>query len=132
MKPCRTVIVSCTERPAHLVKRAKDLADSLGLSFVPSVNDYNDEPFVLFLSEKGLELRAGESGKTRQSSLFIDFTRGPSGYRFQHNLTIHQPLARAVGIKSGFRPDILDATAGMGGDGFVLACLGCRVTMVER
>ena len=29
-------------------------------------------------------------------------------------------------------PTVLDATAGLGGDAFVLACLGCDVTMMER
>ncbi len=43
-----------------------------------------------------------------------------------------QPLARAVGMKSGFNPVICDATAGLGRDGFVLASLGSQVTLCER
>lgn len=130
MNPRQPVTVSCTEHSESLIKQATDLADSLGLSFILPGNNLN--PFVLFLSEEGLELRVKETGKNKHSSLFIDFTHGPSGYRMRKNLTIHQPLARAVGIKSGFRPDVMDAAAGMGGDGFILACLGCNVTMIER
>jgi len=41
-------------------------------------------------------------------------------------------LARAVGVKPGFDPDVFDATAGLGRDAFVLASLGCRVRLCER
>lgn len=43
-----------------------------------------------------------------------------------------QAIARAVGLKSGNTPSILDTTAGLAGDAFVLATLGCSVTMLER
>lgn len=47
-----------------------------------------------------------------------------------------QPLARAFGLhklKPGDPlPRILDATAGLGRDGYVLAALGARVTLAER
>jgi 16S rRNA (guanine1516-N2)-methyltransferase len=35
-------------------------------------------------------------------------------------------------LKSGNTPSILDTTAGLAGDAFVLATLGCSVTMLER
>jgi 16S rRNA (guanine1516-N2)-methyltransferase len=37
-----------------------------------------------------------------------------------------------MGLKSGVTPSILDATAGLAGDAFVLATLGCPVTLIER
>ncbi len=37
-----------------------------------------------------------------------------------------------MGLKSGITPAILDATAGLAGDAFVLASLGCPVTLIER
>ena len=43
-----------------------------------------------------------------------------------------QMIARAVGLRAGVSPSVLDATAGLGGDAFVLASLGCRVAMIER
>lgn len=45
-----------------------------------------------------------------------------------------QPLARAVGLaRSGGRnPLICDATAGLGGDSWLLAALGCDVVALER
>ena len=37
-----------------------------------------------------------------------------------------------MGLKSGITPSILDTTAGLAGDAFVLATLGCPITMIER
>jgi 16S rRNA (guanine1516-N2)-methyltransferase len=41
-------------------------------------------------------------------------------------------LARACGVSRDFRPRVLDAMAGWGIDGLVLASRGCQVTLVER
>ena len=37
-----------------------------------------------------------------------------------------------MGIKAGITPSILDTTAGLAGDAFVLATLGCPVILIER
>lgn len=37
-----------------------------------------------------------------------------------------------MGLKSSITPSILDTTAGLAGDAFVLATLGCPVTLIER
>ncbi len=126
------LIVSCTSNNDILIKRASDLAYSLELSLTMLQDVPHNYQFVLHLTAKGLELLSKEPHQKKTSSLFVDFTKGQSGYRLQHNLTIHQPLAKAIGIKTGFRPSVIDATAGLGGDSFVLASLGCRVTMIER
>ena len=44
---------------------------------------------------------------------------------------INQLIAKA-GIKPNVSPVVVDATAGLGKDAFVLASLGCHVTMAER
>ncbi len=41
-------------------------------------------------------------------------------------------LGRAVGVKADRKPRIWDATGGMGRDAFVLADLGCEITLNER
>lgn len=41
-------------------------------------------------------------------------------------------IAKAVGIQPGIRPRVLDATAGLGRDAFVLATLGCEMVLFER
>ena len=62
----------------------------------------------------------------------IDFAGGALGHRRRFGGGRGQPLARAVGLKHGATPQIVDATAGLGRDAFVLALLGCSVRMVER
>ena len=65
-------------------------------------------------------------------AVFIDFLGGKKNHRRQFGGGKGQPLAKAIGLKAGKIPSILDATAGMGGDAFVFATLGCQVTMIER
>ena len=43
-----------------------------------------------------------------------------------------QLIAKACGVRSKQRPTILDLTGGLCRDAFVLACLGCHVTVIER
>lgn len=62
--------------------------------------------------------------------VFIDFIQGKKNHRRQFGGGKGQPLARAVIAQQ--QPHIIDATAGMGGDGFVFASLGCQVTLIER
>lgn len=62
----------------------------------------------------------------------IDFVSGKLAYRRKYGHAGGEAISRAVGIKKGQRPNIVDATAGWGRDAFVLATMGCRVHMIER
>lgn len=62
----------------------------------------------------------------------VDFAGGALGHRRRFGGGRGQPLARAVGLKHGATPQVVDVTAGLGRDAFVLAHLGCSVRMVER
>ena len=64
--------------------------------------------------------------------VFVDFAGGAAAHRRQFGGGRGQPVAKAVGIKGDYLPRVLDATAGLGRDAFVLASLGCTVTMIER
>lgn len=67
------------------------------------------------------------------TALHIDFASNSNTYRRLHGGGRGQPIARAVGLKTyGLPLTVLDATAGLGQDAFVLASLGCKVTMLER
>ncbi|VAW49740.1 16S rRNA (guanine(1516)-N(2))-methyltransferase [hydrothermal vent metagenome] len=65
-------------------------------------------------------------------AVFIDFTQGKKAHRRQFGGGKGQPLVRAMGKLENRLPRIIDATAGMGGDSFVLASLGFEVLMLER
>ena len=64
--------------------------------------------------------------------IYVDFVGGALGYRRRYGGGCQQSLAKAIGLKHGRRPTVLDATAGLGRDAFILAYLGCQVQMVER
>ncbi len=64
--------------------------------------------------------------------LVIDFVSGKTAYRRKYGHAGGEAISKAVGIKKGKRPTIVDATAGLGRDAFVLATMGCRVHMIER
>ena len=64
--------------------------------------------------------------------LVCDFTGGAVGYRLRAGGGLGQALPRAVGMKGGRMPRIVDATAGLGRDAFLLASLGAEVTLIER
>lgn len=67
------------------------------------------------------------------SDLFIDFASEHNNYRRLHGGGRGQPVARAIGLATYKLPlYVIDATAGLGQDAFVLASLGCRVSLIER
>lgn len=86
--------------------------------------------FALELTEQGLQLR--DLGPEAPGPVRVDFVEGAAAHRRQFGGGNGQMIAKAVGIQSGIRPTILDATAGLGRDAFVLASLGCSVTLMER
>lgn len=63
----------------------------------------------------------------------VDFVDGPMGFRRRHGGGRGQAVAKAVGLKGAKTPPrIVDATAGLGRDAFILATLGCPVFAIER
>lgn len=64
---------------------------------------------------------------------FIDFVGGKVGYRLRSREGRDQALLRAIGLKKGaLLPTVVDATAGLGRDAFLMASHGVMVTMIER
>ena len=67
-----------------------------------------------------------------KTTISIDFLKGTLAHRQQFGGGRGQAIAKAMGLKSGTTPRILDTTAGLAGDAFILATLGCPVTLIER
>lgn len=77
--------------------------------------------------------RVSKQGRdASERSVGIDFIGGAVGYRFRGGGARGQALAKAVGLTKGIVPTIVDATAGLGRDAFLLASLGAPVTLIER
>ncbi|WP_108482664.1 class I SAM-dependent methyltransferase [Oceaniglobus ichthyenteri] len=68
--------------------------------------------------------------KTKE--LRVDFVGGAVGHRLRFGGGRGQALAKAMGLRAGKTPMIVDATAGLGRDSFLLASLGAQVVMIER
>ncbi len=106
--------------PSQLPKKSHDLAENISTSY----------EYILLVTEERLELRAfSPDFKTK---IFAEFLKGPLGYRRLRGGGSNQMIARAVGLKKHPGLTVLDATAGLGQDAFILACLGCKVTLIER
>lgn len=90
-----------------------------------------DFPILLWIDESGLSLQ--QTGKGAPGPVRAEFVVGKAGYRREHGGGSGQLIAKAVGLKRASAPlHILDATAGLGQDAYVLAGLGCRLTLLER
>ena len=97
---------------------------------LPLVGACSGAGYALQVGADGLQFAA--LGEEVPGAIRVDFLTGPVAHRRQFGGGIGQMIAKAVGIQSGVRPSVLDATAGLGRDAFVLAQLGCPVIMVER
>lgn len=109
---------------AHLADDAAAWAERLGLA------QEGEAQFALQLGEQGLQLV--ELGPQAPGPVRVDFVEGAVAHRRLFGGGTGQMIAKAVGVQPGVRPRVLDATAGLGRDGFVLASLGCSVTLIER
>lgn len=89
-----------------------------------------DEEFRLVYDEAGLALFKKDEPKL--GAIRVDFVTGASAHRRKFGGGKGQAIAKAVGLNKGVTPVVLDATAGLGRDAFVLASLGCKVLMHER
>jgi 16S rRNA (guanine1516-N2)-methyltransferase len=104
---------------------AEKLAAELAIPFDASLaTDYS-----LHLTTAGICLQKNNSSS---SPLIIDFTQGKAAYRQQNTSLKREALARALGLKNHTQPYIVDATAGLGRDSFILAGLGFEITLLER
>ncbi len=121
--------MSCVVAPASrgVKARAKSVAETLNLEFVAIADDL-DSGVALVIDTDRSWLQRLQS--PRLGPVYIDFSSADMLYRRKsgHN----EPLGRAIGVKGDKRPRVFDATAGLGRDAFVLADLGCSITLSEQ
>ena len=116
-----------------LKQSAKSLSELIGIPLVSPEQINNDISsgidYCLYLSDKGLALL---SPSNSHGFIRCDFVSGVHKHRRIHGGGNGQMIAKAVGVSGKFFPNVLDLTAGLGSDGFVLASLGCDLVMLER
>jgi 16S rRNA (guanine1516-N2)-methyltransferase len=114
--------------------RAQEFAAGLQLAFF-TLNDSSDLaalnfPYVMAYRDGGAEIV--QNGKSAPGPVTASFLQGKTTHRLKFGGGKGQMIAKAVGVNKGVCPSVLDATAGLAQDAFVLASLGLQVTLLER
>jgi len=68
----------------------------------------------------------------KTSQLRLDFAGGAVGFRFRRGSGRDHPLVKAAGFRNDRVPTVVDATAGLGRDAFLLASVGANIVLLER
>ncbi len=114
-------------------QQAKKIAHQWQLNYIgdhQAVSQHPELTFLLKVDEQCLTLSKLDEPKL--GAIKVDFVDGAVAHRRKFGGGRGQDIAKAIGLKHGFSPHVLDATAGLGRDGFLLASLGCKVTLMER
>jgi 16S rRNA (guanine1516-N2)-methyltransferase len=106
----------------------RELCERYGLTLAPK-SLLQQDGFHLCFDYDGLSLRQGNNLRT---AVRVDFSAGAAAHRRKFGGGLGQDIAKAVGVSGSYKPSVLDATAGLGRDSFVLATLGCSVRAHER
>jgi 16S rRNA (guanine1516-N2)-methyltransferase len=111
---------------------AQALAKRLGqpCQFDLDITSLQSPEFVVMFDGHGVSLQ--QTGRKAPGPIRAEFAEGSVDHRRRFGGGKGQMIAKAVGVKAGVYPNVLDATAGLGKDAFVLATLGCSVQMLER
>lgn len=116
-------------------EQAKILAERLGLHVhtMPAnakKQSFSTAQWQLVFTAKGLVLRV--ASEPSWSDIIVDFNAESLSYRKHHGGGRNEAIAKAIGIKGKDSLSVLDCTAGMGTDSFVMASVGANVCMLER
>jgi len=114
------------------IDTAKKIASQWGCDFFVNQKAENIQSYPFALIVDGDKLSLQQTGRKAPGPIFAEFTEGAVDHRRKFGGGKGQMIAKAVGIKAGVYPKVLDATAGLGKDSFVLASLGSNVKMLER
>jgi len=129
-------VVVCAAEPG-CVAEAKNLAHIAGLRVIENIQEAetatktDSSSWTLLVQPSELSLRRPDG-----LSIEIDFIHGKGIRRAQEANFKSQPLARALGLQKLRKhhdqtPTVIDATAGFGTDGWMIASLGCEVRLLE-
>lgn len=64
--------------------------------------------------------------------IHVDFIIGAVAHREKFGGGKGQAIAKAIGLHKFERPTVIDASAGLARDAYVLATLGCQLTLIEQ
>jgi 16S rRNA (guanine1516-N2)-methyltransferase len=128
------VRVAVARAGLNLAEREIKLSADLDLPTIELPSSYSprevsDFDYLLVYRDSRLLLQG--TGDTAIGELCVDFSDAKLNRRANSSIR-NQNIAKALGLKGGLRPVVLDATAGLGKDAFLMASLGCEVSLLER
>jgi 16S rRNA (guanine1516-N2)-methyltransferase len=121
------IAVTCTSDDKRLF--AEKLACELKLPYIHDVT-YALQHYDYLLSLTPHYL--GLINKSIKHPFYIDFLSGKLRYRSREASLRKEALAKAISISPHQHPLVVDLTAGLGRDSYILATLGYNVIMLER
>lgn len=105
------------------------------LSQLPLFDNARPDEFthILCLEDSGLSLQRLhlKAGEIHTQPTKVDF-QDPTLLHRLNSFGKNQGLAKAVGLNKHDPMYVLDATAGLGRDAFILASMGCKIDMLEQ
>jgi len=106
------------------------LANQLNLNIITE-QEKSTVDFILFYNDTSF-LCLQKVSENILSPIFVDFTNMQTDYRRFHSNKKNEMIAKAIGLNKTSQPSIIDTTAGLGQDAFMLATLGCSITLIEQ
>lgn len=119
-------LIAITYSSPELESSAATAALHLQLALVDANTKEYDYLLIFTPEYIGLKL------KGEKKLFYIDFSAGKIRYRSDQVSFRNELLAKAIKIKPSADLTLVDATAGLGRDSFILAALGYKVIMLER
>jgi 16S rRNA (guanine1516-N2)-methyltransferase len=119
-----SIIVATTD--ILLISQANLLANSLNLDFIEDLQKIPENSLIMILTPAGI----GITDNIKNRPIYVDFSSNKTSYRRKSNQS--EFIIKATGLNKLKFPIIVDATAGLGGDSFVIASKGHKIHMIER
>ncbi|MGV3345240.1 16S rRNA (guanine(1516)-N(2))-methyltransferase RsmJ [Enterobacteriaceae bacterium LUAb1] len=92
----------------------------------------HDDTSLMALVKTATHLELRKRDEPKLGGIRVDFVTGAMAHRRRFGGGRGEAVVKAIGVKGDYLPSVVDATAGLGRDAFVLAAVGCRVQMLER
>nr|MBF0221579.1 class I SAM-dependent methyltransferase [Desulfobulbaceae bacterium] len=127
--PLNILVLDETGRNTSQVTLLNEQISRSGIELCLGQSEFGPQTYTLVYTAERVELRPPEASLGQPFA--VDFGSGSVSYRLKNGSVKKEDIARAVGLKKG-TPHIIDATCGFAQDSFILAALGCTISLCER
>ncbi|OGT46943.1 MAG: hypothetical protein A3E82_02740 [Gammaproteobacteria bacterium RIFCSPHIGHO2_12_FULL_38_11] len=124
----KNIALFCVDESRKL--ETEKLSRTLNIAYIQNASDMEKFSILLIVTKNYIGIQF--NSKNAPTPVFVDFLHGKLKHRKQFGGGKNQLIGRAIGMKSKEKLSVLDLTAGLGEDAFILATLGCNVVMCEK